>query len=1558
MTEILNNPTIEEHEDGEITDDEDDRVQSPTVSKEEDIFNENEESDDESPDEILNSYAKKAEEIRLQQQNEPAIDPKLCHICRKNEHKYRCPRCDLRSCSLECSKRHKIERDCDGVRQPFTKVEKLSEYDPQKSIDDQKFMHTVKEKIGLDADKANQSQNIEGSSSNIDQDPNALRQNANSGIERYLLNAARFRHIWLGFSNNCNNNNESRHEQFSDTIFWTLTLIFRKQTVDGLTVDYEKRICSIPETIRLITVLKQFFKPRKVGCIVSESELDLEKLAPFIERGMERINVFLEVHGIENKYYGVIPDQTILQNTRNRVIADHPKFVITLDDEFTDIELISAEESEKLSSKFGGIANGNDRFNGNRRGGRGEFRRGGGRGGHGRQNFGLKRPNNGGHGDQPWKRTRGGGNGGFQHLMDQPSTSNGKISKDIDDEYLQSEANKFLNDDSEVIGADPSLCDAMNRFMRNEIDYDEFMRITGGKTLEEEIENNDESIEDEAEEDVYEEVEEVFNEEEVEDQNDYTVQPENDEKQKEVKERILCLPEEARSLMGEVIIREEEAPMTIAEVLASQISCPEPTPPIEPVPKLNSLAYGLLSTIMENTGDLQKSVQFGLLEAHLNSKTGPEEWIHLGDKCGELNMLEEAASCYDKAIRLNQENWEFYDKRIRALDKLDMRSMAMKVRLQAVQHINVEISKVSFEWFQEMIRIIAHYYITINDEEKTAMALEAYILRSREYHKDSRQQQETLTTTLLKKNKFTHAAQVIVALNGGIKMTSRETGECPFQILYNNGTYSVFPFPPNDPVEIQIDEQLFFITLHVNLIISFLHMEKENISVDLWNLLLERDLSDDSIENCILDIPRASKALGNFNQTLKFLDDLYRSNFPLEESAEYFYLKGTALMALKKDNEAMEALEKVISIKPDHVDSRINLSSLQQKHGMCEEALMTLDNFDLDLSSQLPDERLLERRCEILFQSGKHEQFIKDAKMLLVPNFYEIYTNNIGKKRRATKDGGPPLSTTLRSTALAAVCNTSWERLVKKNGQIISQNNSYHFLSPVDLHDYCLKLMEAYIARGKYNDALIVCCYAFLHSQMAKEDRAKTFRFALFFCAIKAKNYALAFEFTRWFYSHVTNNESSNQMEPIVRDIMYKRIFNAMNFVFANSQNISYHRFIMRALVKSKDNHALQAISGNNSLITGTYRHALGEYLRVWVSNRKNPLICLLLALTFIHMSCKKDLSGRHIVCLKGFAFMKKYQNARSVSHEVNYNLARMFHQLSMLPLAMHFYKKVLQDQPPHVYEYDDEGNEICVPSERYDLRRLAAHNLALIYRSSGNDYAVRELYEKYLMFVLSLLHDTVAIKPHELGKSQTTIIKKRLNQRLANMVVPDLGLCICVYDITEIGDSYILPGEGNCRVRVTFRMIVFRPFKDEVIEGKVIGSSKLGLTLSLEFFEDIFVPAEKLPEPHVFEEDGQVWYWEYPTEDGEPPAKLYMDPGKVVRFKTIDVIFKDLKPDLTAEELKNEKSMEVIGTMAGTGLGCVGWWAAEEEEEEAEDEEMEETQERVKAASIKQEIE
>ncbi|KAK2812906.1 hypothetical protein FQN50_000927 [Emmonsiellopsis sp. PD_5] len=53
----------------------------------------------------------------MEESNELSLS-QLCTICHINPPKYKCPRCLTPTCSLPCSKRHKIWSQCSGVRDP------------------------------------------------------------------------------------------------------------------------------------------------------------------------------------------------------------------------------------------------------------------------------------------------------------------------------------------------------------------------------------------------------------------------------------------------------------------------------------------------------------------------------------------------------------------------------------------------------------------------------------------------------------------------------------------------------------------------------------------------------------------------------------------------------------------------------------------------------------------------------------------------------------------------------------------------------------------------------------------------------------------------------------------------------------------------------------------------------------------------------------------------------------------------------------------------------------------------------------------------------------------------------------------------------------------------------------------------------------------------------------------------------------------------------------------------------------------------------------------------
>lgn len=89
-------------------------------------------------------------------------------------------------------------------------------------------------------------------------------------------------------------------------------------------------------------------------------------------------------------------------------------------------------------------------------------------------------------------------------------------------------------------------------------------------------------------------------------------------------------------------------------------------------------------------------------------------------------------------------------------------------------------------------------------------------------------------------------------------------------------------------------------------------------------------------------------------------------------------------------------------------------------------------------------------------------------------------------------------------------------------------------------------------------------------------------------------------------------------------------------------------------------------------------------------------------------------------------------------------------------------------------------------------------------------------------MYVLAEMKDIVHVKPWQFNQDLRVVIENELNLKFANKVVYELGLCIALFDLKHIDDSYVFPGDGCSHTRVIFRYVVFRPFIDEILIGKL----------------------------------------------------------------------------------------------------------------------------------------
>eukprot|EP00736_Rhodelphis_marinus_P007521 Rmarinus@m.8673 len=253
-------------------------------------------------------------------------------------------------------------------------------------------------------------------------------------------------------------------------------------------------------------------------------------------------------------------------------------------------------------------------------------------------------------------------------------------------------------------------------------------------------------------------------------------------------------------------------------------------------------------------------------------------------------------------------------------------------------------------------------------------------------------------------------------------------------------------------------------------------------------------------------------------------------------------------------------------------------------------------------------------------------------------------------------------------------------------------------------------------------------------------------------------------------------------------------------------------------------------------------------------------------------------------------------------------------------------------------------------------------------------------------MFILVTISEEVGVPPKNFNVTTNQAIEDALNEKFSNKVIRNTGLGICVFDLINIEDSYIYPGEGTSHTKVEFRLLVFRPFVGEIITGIIRSCSPEGINVSLrsaqatkqtDFFSDVFIPSSNMPDNCFFDEEDKQWVWPFHDQATDHRERLVLELDCEVRLRVVEVSFhvdrglgpprlglpKPSKPENgssaslaaavsvtpapasatavtcvptgsaaqgagsnTAEKGK-EPPMVVIGAINEDGLGLIDWW-------------------------------
>lgn len=146
-------------------------------------------------------------------------------------------------------------------------------------------------------------------------------------------------------------------------------------------------------------------------------------------------------------------------------------------------------------------------------------------------------------------------------------------------------------------------------------------------------------------------------------------------------------------------------------------------------------------------------------------------------------------------------------------------------------------------------------------------------------------------------------------------------------------------------------------------------------------------------------------------------------------------------------------------------------------------------------------------------------------------------------------------------------------------------------------------------------------------------------------------------------------------------------------------------------------------------LYAGTsYAYALNYFLRADALDPDNPMICLSTGLAYMHHALKRQAENRQHSILQGLTFIHSYYMKRKLStsveerQEAHFNVARCYHLLGLVQLAIPYYWKVFGEVSN--YTHGDQHENVILDT---------AYNLQSIYLLAGNNKLAQEIVKQWL---------------------------------------------------------------------------------------------------------------------------------------------------------------------------------------------------------------------------------
>ncbi len=267
-----------------------------------------------------------------------------CDICQLNVHKYKCPRCEMKTCSLTCCNKHKIDTNCNGQR------------------DRTKF--TIKEELDLLSDYRfleEQSLLVDTSHRNLVAQDSLVNKSANGFFEnlrKFLNNEFNICLRIMPSQSSRHLSNKTKFNRSTKMVSWSMELIFHSDHNDIIKINTKNILFSSKNSLKegLINFYDKY-KNELIESAASNSSLvnPMSLYASFNtyfeNNNFQELNILFRIDDYEKKEKYFIElnlNDSLEQLFRDKTIIEYPTLYIVKSNCLHEY-LIKKEEKDELN---------------------------------------------------------------------------------------------------------------------------------------------------------------------------------------------------------------------------------------------------------------------------------------------------------------------------------------------------------------------------------------------------------------------------------------------------------------------------------------------------------------------------------------------------------------------------------------------------------------------------------------------------------------------------------------------------------------------------------------------------------------------------------------------------------------------------------------------------------------------------------------------------------------------------------------------------------------------------------------------------------------------------------------------------------------------------------------------------------------------------------------------------------------------------------------------------------------------------------------------------------